>query len=119
MTYADKSLLLGDETADALIRYAAALTRNGTADSVEVNAVSSDGDDVVATFLLGPGAPLMAETARSSLPEPENAEATQRMVDRIAELDHAPAGRPLDLDDTNDYVETFDEDQEPAPSSRS
>lgn len=108
VTYADKSLLLGDDTADTLIRYAAALTQHGTADSVEVKAISSDGDSVTATFLLGPGAPLMAETATNDLPEPDNSDVTTHMQERIGMLGSTPEGHPLDLEDQGGgYVEDY------------
>jgi hypothetical protein len=86
ITYAEKSLLLGDDAADALIAYAALLATHGRGDSVTLRALSSDGDEVDATFLLTAGAPLMAETASRRLPEPENADAVARMrvqIDRM------------------------------------
>ena len=116
ITYADKSLLIGDETADTLIKYAAVLTQNGTADSVEAKAISSDGDNVIATFLLGPGAPLMAETAHTALPEPDNTEVTAYMQDRIDTLGHAPTGNALDPDDAAEYVEDYTPSNAEGPS---
>jgi hypothetical protein len=44
ITYAEKSLLIGDATADLLLEYAAALGSDGTSDSVSIHAISSDGD---------------------------------------------------------------------------
>jgi hypothetical protein len=75
ITYGHKSLLVGDETTDLLLDYAAAVARHKVADTVMVNAVSSDGDETLATFLLNEGTTLMAETTHSALPEPSNAEA--------------------------------------------
>lgn len=72
ITYAEKSLLVGDATADALLEYAAALSSRGRGESVTVHAISSDGDEVDATFLLGAGAPFMAETTTSTITEPDN-----------------------------------------------
>jgi hypothetical protein len=86
VTYADKSLMVGDDTADMLLQYAARLASAGVADTIDVHAISSDGDEVVATFLLGEGAPLMAETTNSTLPEPDNSEAVELMTDRLARL---------------------------------
>lgn len=116
VTYADKSLLIGDATADTLIRYAAALTQHGTADSIEVQAISSDGDAVTATFLLGPGAPLMAETTTNTLPDPDNAGITQHMQERMEMLESVPRGYALDPNEqADDYVEdyTFGDDATP------
>lgn len=72
VTYAQKSLLMGDDVADELLAYAAQLADAGSADNVEVNAVGIDGEEVTATFVLGNGIDLMAETTTSQLPEPDN-----------------------------------------------
>lgn len=96
ITYADKSLLLGDDAADTLLEYAAALARHGSSDEVTVRAVSSDGDEVMAKFLLGAGAPLMAETAHSSLPEPNNA---NTVIDLRAQLDRLEHPQPVVAED--------------------
>jgi hypothetical protein len=87
ITYAEKSLLLGDDAADALIAYAAVLATHGRGDSVTLRALSSDGDEVDATFLLTTGAPLMAETSTTRLPEPENADAVARMRTEIGRME--------------------------------
>ena len=106
LTYADKSLLVGDEAADTLIRYAAALGRKQISDSVELAAISSDGDEVTATFLLSASAPLMAETAHTSLPEPDNTRIVEHMRQQVLTLEHAPTGGVFGPEDTNG---TYDE----------
>jgi len=95
LTYAEKSLLVGDTTADLLLEYAAALGTAGQADTVDVHAMSSDGDDVTATFLLGEGAPFMAETSTTKIPEPENTEAEAYLRDKIQLLTHPPVAESL------------------------
>jgi hypothetical protein len=72
ITFGDKSLLVGDAAADALLEYGAFLTGAAKGDTVEVEAISADGNEATATFLLGPGVTMMAETAHTSLPEPDN-----------------------------------------------
>ena len=86
MTYAQKSLLFGDETADALLEYAAMLADEGSADTVQIRAVGIDGNEVVATFMLSDGIELMAETTPSNLAEPNNTEALEYMRGRMATL---------------------------------
>ncbi len=100
LTYADKSLLVGDEVADLLLQYSARLASSGVADTVEVHAISSDGDDVTATFLLGEGAPLMAETTTSSLPEPDNTDAVQHVTDGMSRLMPTAIESEMDPDTT-------------------
>src|ERR1700712_4210183 len=72
VTYSEKSMLVGNEAADLLLEYAAAVSKIHTADTVNINALGSDGNNVEATFLLGEGAPLMAETATTDVEEPDN-----------------------------------------------
>jgi hypothetical protein len=83
ITFADKSLLIGDEVADTLLEYAALLTREASGDTVQVAAISSDGDEVTASFLLGPGVSMMAETTHNSLPEPDNTAAVEYMKEAM------------------------------------
>lgn len=84
LTYSDKSLLLDDATADALLEYAALLARAGDADSVSVNAYGVDGQTVEATLLLDAGAPIMNETTNSTMNEPENPSALAYLREQIA-----------------------------------
>lgn len=100
LTFSDKSLLVDDATADAVIEYAALLSQNQTGDAVDIHAFSSDGDEVEAKILLGPGASIMAETAHTSLTEPDNAEALAYIEQKTAAL----SARPLALvdDDPSD-----------------
>jgi hypothetical protein len=79
ITFGEKSLLVGDDATDALLEYAAFLTSAAQGDTVEIHAINSDGSEVTATFLLGPGVTMMAETAHTGLPEPDNTAALAYM----------------------------------------
>jgi len=107
LTYAEKSLLVGDTTADLLLEYAAVLGTAGQADTVKVNAMSSDGDDVEATFLLGEGAPFMAETSTTKVPEPENAQADAFLREKTKLLTNPPVAESLPEGDVfpDEYTE--------------
>ena len=94
ITYADKSVLIGDEVAETLMEYAALIAREGSADTVKVCAIGSDGDEVVAIFLLGSGTNLMSETTHSSLAEPDNSDALMYMRERMMRLSNPPQIRP-------------------------
>jgi len=83
VTYGEKSLLMGDDVAGVLIEYAAALGASGGADSVTVQAVNRDGNAVAASFLLNGGVSLMAETATSDLPAPDDAGALADLRARL------------------------------------
>jgi len=99
LTYADKSLLIGDETAELLLEYAAALATGHAADTVTVNAIGSDGDNVDATPLPGQGAPVMAETSTTNVPEPDNADANRYLRGELTGL--RLRDLPLLKDDTD------------------
>jgi hypothetical protein len=95
ITYAQKSLLVGDEAADVLLQYAAFLAANGSADNVEIRGVGVDGEEVVATLVLGNGIDLMAETTRSVLPEPDNSAALAYMRERSSAIEGTTARSPV------------------------
>ncbi|GAB2453871.1 hypothetical protein HD599_002885 [Conyzicola lurida] len=96
LTYADRSVLTGDEAADILVELSAILAETGHADSVTLNALGDDGDAIVAKFVLGTGTNLMSASTTSQLPEPENREAVAYMNEQIARLTIPAAAVPSD-----------------------
>jgi len=88
VTYADKSLLMSDESADCLLEYAKAISLQGSSDTVRLRAVGADGNEVEATLLLTPSVSIVAETASSDMRPPEDPEAVAYMRERIALLAH-------------------------------
>ena len=96
ITYAEKSLLVGDEVADLVLRYGAVLASNGQADTVTLHAVGADGDEVDATLLLDAGSNLMAETSNTSLAEPDNADAVMYIRQKIMYLTSPRTALPTD-----------------------
>lgn len=108
VTYADKSFILGDEAARTALGYAALLARQNSADTVSLHAISSDGDEVNAVVLLDAGAPIMAETAVSSMPEPENGEAVAYMkaqMERFTQTTNVQPADPADAEGDFDHDE--------------
>lgn len=104
VTYAQKSLLVGDDVADELLAYAAQLADSSSADNVEVHGIGVDGEEVIATFVLGNGIDLMAETTRSQVPAPDNSEALAYIRERMRAIEnvekHVPvASKPSDFGD--------------------
>jgi hypothetical protein len=96
LTFSDKSLLVGDEIAQLVVEYAAALANAGRADTVTLAAYGADGDEVEAMLLLGGGAPLMAETTHSDLPEPDNSHARNYVRELLNNLISPPEVGPTD-----------------------
>jgi hypothetical protein len=109
ITFADKSLLVGDDAADAITEYAKALANASAADTVTLKGFGADGADVEATFVLDQGTILMAETTPSSIPEPDNSEVIEYMRAKIRELAHLPTGthleEPADRDQFDEYFD--------------
>ncbi|WP_207454431.1 hypothetical protein [Desertivibrio insolitus] len=105
VTIADKSLLIGDEAAAALLQYAALMGKLGSSDVVELSAIGADGETVEASFLLNSGTVLMVESSRSKLPEPDNDASTAYMNDRLAfySADPQTMGYPQ-VDDDEDQA---------------
>jgi hypothetical protein len=99
LTFADKSLILGNAAAELTVEYAAALARIGSADTVRLVAYGSDGDKVTATLLLDAGAPLMIETSATDLPEPDNTDTVAYMTQRMSEINSPPQASPISQDD--------------------
>lgn len=83
VTIAEKSLLIGDDVADLLVRYASLLGKVGSADHVVIRSIGIDGEEVEADFLLNSGTVMMTESTHSALPEPDNSDALTYIRDRL------------------------------------
>ncbi|UQB14594.1 hypothetical protein [Clavibacter nebraskensis] len=70
------SVLVGDNTADALLTLAASLAATGAVEPVMLDTVGNDGRTVPTGLLVGAGMPLMTASSDSGAREPENAAAT-------------------------------------------
>src|SRR5206468_3672347 len=88
VTIADKSLLIGDDVADMLVRYAALLGKANSADNVVIRSIGIDGEEVEANYLLNSGTVMMAESTHSTLPEPDNADALAYLQERLEDYEN-------------------------------
>jgi hypothetical protein len=104
--YAEKSLLMGDEVADALLEYAQLLSETSHADTVTIRAISVDGNTVDAAFLLNATSVMMVESTNSEVEPPDNAEAVAYLKERIERLSR-PRGVQAD-DDGAFYEDDID-----------
>ena len=105
ITFADKTLLVGDEVADLLVAYCTALANAQKADSVEVHGYSATGEEVAASFVFTTGSSLMAETVHTSMPAPDNTEAIEHMQVGLLKLRDQAVIIPDDSTPPNAYVE--------------
>jgi hypothetical protein len=108
ITYGNRSVLIGDFAAQALIAYGTALADTGRADQVTLSVL--DGGDAVheVTFVLSRGMNLSSESSAFTLPEPDNADVVAMLEDRTALLagDHNAVFEPESHDQwmsINDY----------------
>jgi hypothetical protein len=102
LTYADKSLLVDDAAVDSIMEYARALGVAGKTDMVELRAIGSDGNEVVATFLLNANTEMIAESASSTAELPPNDEAVSYMREQTRLLLQPPPARDLEDEDLAD-----------------
>ena len=106
LTYGTRSLLVGDDAADVVLRYAATLGRRHGSDSISLAAINSDGDEITAVMLVNASPALIVETSPSSYREPDNAAVIAHLETQLHTLEHVPAGRKLD---PRDAASSFDE----------
>ena len=104
VTYSGTPLLIGDEAADLLIRFAASLANLGRADVVVVKALGAQGESIDVTFLLDAGSVMLSKSADSELAEPENSTAIAYMRNRMHALEqplHVRQGVAAEVDDVS------------------
>ncbi|NLP85243.1 hypothetical protein HF576_15450 [Microbacterium sp. CFH 90308] len=89
--YAEKSLLMGDDVADALLEYARLLAETSHADTVTVRAIGMDGNTVDAAFLLNSTSTMMVESTNSTVVPPDNEEAVRYLQGRIERMQRPPS----------------------------
>lgn len=94
MTYAEKTHLLDDDAADALVEYARALSLADSADTVTLRAIDSHGNQVEATFLLNRSSMMLVESTNSEFPGPDNSETVTQMRQSTTRLLDPPAVGP-------------------------
>ncbi|MCP2635453.1 hypothetical protein K0817_002600 [Microbacterium sp. HD4P20] len=88
--YAEKSLLMGDDVADALLEYARLLAEGFHADTVTVRAIGADGNTVDAALLLTATSAMTVESTNSTVIPPDNAEAVRYLHGCIERLNRPP-----------------------------
>jgi len=108
VTFGERRLFLGDDAADALARYAAALSARGQADTVTLNVIGADGHMVAATLVLNQGVNLIAESAAYSFEEPDNAETVAYMIQETG-AHRSRSSNMLSQQEVDEYRDFFGE----------
>jgi len=86
ISYAGGVLLTGDAIARAVISYAEALAKRGTAAEVDIPVRRDDGSLGAAQLLLGPASQLVAEAVETDLEDPVDDDLVARLRVKTAEL---------------------------------
>lgn len=98
VTYADKPFLMDDETADTLLSYAATVASHAMADTVTLQAIGPDGNEIEVTLLLDSATALVSETAAAGMVAPSNDRAVATMREKIRVLTYPPAALPAEAE---------------------
>jgi hypothetical protein len=96
ITYGNRSVLIGDTAAHALIAYGTALANVGRADQVTLSVLEGGDAAHEVTFVLSRGMSLSSESSAFTLPEPDNTDVVAILEDRTALLagDHRAVFEP-------------------------
>jgi hypothetical protein len=86
VTFADKSLLMGDDAAEILLEYATALAASGQADQVMLRAIGGDGNEVEVHMLLNAGTIIASESTNSTTNAPDNRDNVTDIRRRLGRL---------------------------------
>ncbi|GLJ96585.1 hypothetical protein GCM10017591_26480 [Microbacterium dextranolyticum] len=86
MTFADKSLLMGSDAAEALLEYARLLGDHARTDAVTLRCLSPEGNTVEASFLLNENTALVVESTNTDVQPPDNTDLVLELRDRIGAL---------------------------------
>jgi hypothetical protein len=95
VVYAGDSFVTGDDIAEALLRYAAALAGVSQAATVEVPVLRADGTIEYDTLLIGPASQILAHPGPADVDEIEDVRVVTDLNNRIAALTSS-RGLPLD-----------------------
>ena len=106
--YAGSELLTGDDIADAVLEYCAALADEQSAEIVEIPVLNADGSRATATLLVGPASQIVAKGASTRFAELIDSDTVANLKARTREhrpvASAAPHDRGLHPDDQWDDV---------------
>jgi hypothetical protein len=105
IVYAGEEFTTGDEIAQALLKYSAALAEKGSAATVEIPTLSDDGTRSVATVLVGPASQIVAKPVESSFAELRDPRVVERLAALTSDLRPGPSVPSPISSDVPDWVE--------------
>jgi hypothetical protein len=87
--YDNTTILTGDDIADAVIEYAAALSGGDRADTVAVPSIAPDGTRTTTKILIGPASEVVIEDAEDDQLEDEDGDFVERLRAAARTFGHA------------------------------
>lgn len=107
--YDATTILVGDDVADAVIEYAAALAGGDRADTVDVPAVADDGTMTTTKILIGPSSEIVIEDAEEDELEMDNGEFVGRLRAAAKTFGHSEPIHANTRSDLADAAEAAEE----------
>jgi hypothetical protein len=83
LSYGSSAILVGDDTAAAVLHYTAILALTNSADVVEVPTIDDQGAMSTADIVLGPGIPLIATPAPDDVLEEDHPVFVEELTSRV------------------------------------
>jgi len=102
INYGDTDWLIGDDAADLLLEYSVLMAKGATADSLDVEVLTTEGARESVKLLIGPATMMTARPISSELEEPDNAETIADVRERINLIESPPSVQPSEVESTLD-----------------
>lgn len=94
LIYAGAELMTGDDIADAVLEFCAALAEASAAETIEIPVVGDDGTIRGARLLLGPSSEIVAQQVETTWPELDDPQTLQLLATRTRAQHPAISVRP-------------------------
>ena len=94
INYGDTDWLIGDDAATLLLEYSVLMAKGGSADSVDVAVLKTDGSPESVSFLIGPATMMTSRAFDTAFDEPDNAEAIEVVRGRMDAIVSPPPVLP-------------------------
>jgi hypothetical protein len=100
--YSSDSILVGDRTCKAVLRYSRALAIAGKADVVTVPTLSEGGTTVLAHLLIGPASQIYSTPVEQSGDDPDDRSIIERLEALTMQLEPSRPAWPQEMEDIPD-----------------
>ena len=92
--------LIDDEMAGVLIEYSVVMARQNSADSVQLNALTTEGAALQVNLVLGPATMMTSRSTDAPFDEPDNSAALAEVREHIDAIESPPSVLPAAPDES-------------------